>query len=112
MLVSVIKHRTHANVNELGTCLSCCLLVRYSVVTRLAYHSLSLSLTHTHTHTYVSPSLDRYFLYTVSKPNKKGSPTAVLDSDASTSNNRYDVVLMKAISKYSHLQVVMNERLH
>ena len=45
------------------------------------------------------------------KPNKKGSPTAILDSDASTMSAKLDVVLMKSVSEHSHLQVVMNERL-
>ena len=46
----------------------------------------------------------------MSKPNKKGSPTAIhTDSDSSTS--RLDTVFTKLVAEHSHLQVDMNERL-
>ena len=49
-------------------------------------------------------------MYSISKPNKKGSPTAIhTDSDSSTS--RLDTVFTKSVAEHSHLQVDMNERL-
>ena len=63
----------------------------------------------------------RYFLYSISKPNKEGSPTIDLSNDTnpgcrtSCSGAPYQVkldrILTRAISAHSHFQPVISERL-
>lgn len=65
----------------------------------------------------------RYFLYSISKPNKEGSPTIDLSNDSDTNAGcrtscsgapyqvKLDRILTRAISAHSHFQPVISERL-
>ena len=68
----------------------------------------------------------RYFLYSISKPNKEGSPTIDLSTGSNDTDTnpgcqtsgseapyqvKLDRILSRAISAHSHFQPVISERL-